>query len=90
VLGGMLEEFIFAPRLDNLMNAYCGIEALIRSTSGPDALAAEANVRVVSLYDHEEVQFKHAQCWLKKDACNKRTVLCFRWARPARKVPSRH
>lgn len=54
VIGGALNEFIFAPRLDNLMNAFCGLEGLVRSTAD-GALDAEENIRVLSLYDHEEV-----------------------------------
>jgi aspartyl aminopeptidase len=55
VIGGAKEEFIFSPRLDNLLMSYVTIESLLRSSSAADALASEANVRVVGLFDNEEV-----------------------------------
>ncbi|KAI9360031.1 peptidase M18 [Zopfochytrium polystomum] len=57
-IGGAEDEFIFSARLDNLMSSYCAITALIRSVtdaaSGP-ALADDTNLRVVALFDNEEV-----------------------------------
>ena len=44
-------EFIFAPRLDNLYSCFAGIEALIAASDESGAHP----VRVVSLFDHEEV-----------------------------------
>ncbi|KAH9282403.1 Aspartyl aminopeptidase [Echinococcus granulosus] len=51
-IGGLHEEFIHAPRLDNQFNAYASIRALVNSLP---SLKEEPFVRVVCLYDHEEI-----------------------------------
>ncbi|KAI8372834.1 peptidase M18 [Radiomyces spectabilis] len=51
-LGGLYNEFIFSARLDNLGMSYCSLMALIRSSND---LSQEPNVRLVSLFDNEEV-----------------------------------
>ena len=68
---GLEEEFVFVGRLDNLGMSYLSLQALIDSTSHPDALADETAVRAVALFDHEEVgsasaQGKQAVCEPKK------------------------
>eukprot|EP00906_Rhabdomonas_costata_P003950 RCo005934 len=50
-LGGVFEEFLFAPRLDNLASCFCALEALLSA----DGLAEDPQCRVVCLFDHEEV-----------------------------------
>merc|ERR1711879_477959 len=50
-IGGVHEEFLFAPRLDNLHCAFTSLEAL-RSV---ESLDEEQNVLVAALFDNEEV-----------------------------------
>jgi aspartyl aminopeptidase len=54
-IGGAYNEFIFSGRLDNLMMSFCSIEALIRSLKNSESLANDPNIRLVSLFDNEEV-----------------------------------
>lgn len=49
-LFGLRQEFISAPRLDNLASSYCALAALIASASGKAAAT-----RAIALYDNEEI-----------------------------------
>ncbi|KAJ7068169.1 aspartyl aminopeptidase [Mycena amicta] len=55
VLGGLNNEFIFSPRMDNLYSSFCAVEALAQSASAPDADAFKGNVNCIALFNHEEV-----------------------------------
>ena len=54
-LGGLYEEFVNSPRLDNLAMTHATLEGLILGSGGPGALAGEAGVRVMASFNHEEV-----------------------------------
>jgi aspartyl aminopeptidase len=60
-LGGLLEEFIFSPRLDNLNMSFCATIGLIKSLEGESALENESSIRLIALFDHEEIGSLTAQ-----------------------------
>ena len=53
-IGGALNDLIFAPRIDNLLNTYCGMKALINSSTEDD-LKNDSHFRVFLSFDNEEV-----------------------------------
>jgi aspartyl aminopeptidase len=61
VLGGLNDEFIYSQRLDNLMMSYCATVAIIESLSTETALDDEPGIRLISLFDHEEIGSQTAQ-----------------------------
>ncbi|KAF2302635.1 hypothetical protein GH714_000506 [Hevea brasiliensis] len=61
IIGGAVKEFIFSGRLDNLCMSFCSLKALIDTTSSKDDLENESGVRMVALFDHEEVGSDSAQ-----------------------------
>ncbi|KAJ5624227.1 hypothetical protein N7510_000536 [Penicillium lagena] len=60
-LGGLLEEFIFSPRLDNLNCTFCATVGLIDSVADKAALDNESAIRLIALFDHEEIGSRTAQ-----------------------------
>ena len=60
-LGGMLDEFIFSPRLDNLNSTFCATVGLIDSVADKSALDNEDAIRLIALFDHEEIGSRTAQ-----------------------------
>ncbi|KAJ3098916.1 ATP-binding cassette sub- B member 6, mitochondrial [Phlyctochytrium planicorne] len=56
-IGGLENEFIFSPRIDNLMSSFTAITALINSvsTAAVDTLKTDTTIRLVTLFDNEEV-----------------------------------
>jgi aspartyl aminopeptidase len=61
VIGGLNNELIFSPRLDNLMMSYCSVEGLLNSLSSSSALDGDSTIRLIALFDHEEIGSQTAQ-----------------------------
>ncbi|KAI4158889.1 MAG: hypothetical protein L6R39_000448 [Caloplaca ligustica] len=60
-LGGLNDELIFSARLDNLGMSYCAVTSLINSLASPSALDNERCIRLIALFDHEEIGSRTAQ-----------------------------
>ncbi|KAI9886693.1 MAG: Glucose-repressible alcohol dehydrogenase transcriptional effector [Watsoniomyces obsoletus] len=60
-LGGINNELIFSARLDNLMMSFCGFVGLLDSVTGPGWLNGDTTIRLLSLFDHEEIGSRTAQ-----------------------------
>ena len=54
-VGGMNEELLFSPRLDNLEMSYCSTIGLIASVASSSSLDDEQSIRLISLFDSEEI-----------------------------------
>ncbi|XP_043707238.1 probable aspartyl aminopeptidase [Telopea speciosissima] len=60
-IAGAMKEFIFSGRLDNLCMSFCSLKALIDATLPESSLEDETGIRMVALFDHEEVGSSSAQ-----------------------------
>lgn len=54
-LGGFHSEFVHSARLDNLASCFLAVQALLDCVQEEDFLAGDKDIRMVVLYDHEEV-----------------------------------
>lgn len=54
-LGGINDEFIFSPRLDNLNMTYCSVLGLIESVKSASSLDDDSSIRLITCFDHEEI-----------------------------------
>lgn len=59
VIGGLNNELIFSPRLDNLMMTYCSVEGLIQSLASSSK--EDSIIRLIACFDHEEIGSQTAQ-----------------------------
>jgi len=55
VIGGGNDEFIFSPRLDNLMSCFCGLEGYLDCL---ESLKDDMDIRLLCCFDHEEIGSK--------------------------------
>lgn len=60
-IGGLNNELLFSARLDNLEMSYCSTLGLIKSLASPSSLQNEDSIRLISLFDHEEIGSQTAQ-----------------------------
>ena len=60
-VGGLNEELLFSSRLDNLEMSFCSTVGLIQSVESSSSLDNEESIRLISLFDHEEIGSNTAQ-----------------------------
>ncbi|KAI9596354.1 aspartyl aminopeptidase [Syncephalis fuscata] len=54
-LGGAADEFVLSARLDNLFMSYCALESLLDSLQNADYTNNDENIRLIALFDNEEI-----------------------------------
>jgi len=54
-IGGANDEFIFSPRLDNLMSCFTSLHSFISTL---DSISNDSDIRLVCYFDHEEIGSK--------------------------------
>ncbi|KAL4075948.1 peptidase M18 [Scleroderma citrinum] len=55
VSGGISNEFIFSPRLDNMFSSSCAVEALAAHAESPSFDTSSGNINCIALFNHEEI-----------------------------------
>lgn len=60
-LGGLNNELIFSARLDNLMMTFCAVEGMTESVKSSSTTASDSTIRLISLFDHEEIGSQTSQ-----------------------------
>jgi len=60
-IGGISDELIFSPRLDNLGMTYCSVMGLISSVRDGASLDNDSTIRMTVCFDHEEIGSQSAQ-----------------------------
>ncbi|EQL00291.1 aspartyl aminopeptidase [Ophiocordyceps sinensis CO18] len=60
-IGGLADELIFSPRLDNLGMTYCAVMGLISSVRESSSLEKDTTIRLAACFDHEEIGSQSAQ-----------------------------
>ncbi|PNY29593.1 Aspartyl aminopeptidase [Tolypocladium capitatum] len=60
-IGGINDELIFSPRLDNLGMTYCSVLGLILSVRDNASLDNDSTIRLTVCFDHEEIGSQSAQ-----------------------------
>lgn len=60
-IGGLQDEFVFSPRLDNLGMTYCAVEGIISSVADDSSLEDDSTIRLIACFDHEEIGSTSAQ-----------------------------
>jgi len=58
-LGGIYNEFVFGPRLDNQFGSYCAVKGIIDSAK--EEAENETNIRMINIFDCEECGSGSAQ-----------------------------
>ncbi|AOA63918.1 Vacuolar aminopeptidase 1 [Komagataella phaffii CBS 7435] len=53
--GGLSNEFIYAPRVDDRICSYSALQALIRRHKDPESFVTDDSFNLVALYDNEEI-----------------------------------
>ncbi|KAG1833031.1 peptidase M18 [Suillus variegatus] len=55
VLGGIDNEFMFSPRMDNQVCSFCAVDAISTYVSSSNFNLLEGNVNCIALFNHEEI-----------------------------------
>ncbi|KAI0375740.1 aspartyl aminopeptidase [Pilatotrama ljubarskyi] len=55
VLGGLRNEFVFSPRMDNQFSSFAAVEAISTFAASSSFNVLEGNVNCIALFNHEEI-----------------------------------